>query len=392
MAGLAAGEWFHLGVHESYKRDIGLEHALGELKANADDASKPEQNKQALKSNTLTITNSGPPLIPEHLLMGYSGKRDDPDKVGHHGLGLKDAVVILMRLGYEVVVHSHGTTYEFAMMPYVPFVRLDGDKSLHCKLKAGQQSKITTVTITSASEANTLLLKAGYQECFVMPSADVASPSRSQQAPAKRKGKRNLASSNGTPVQPAKKAAATPYFTLAPRGRPGQIECMSKPRSHLGPPLQFDWHLGPESKKWFSSNQVLEQERKFINVTMPLLLKKVKLEDLRPGTFEYEALLPSQRFKLRAAATTAVFTTHVISSVGSAIEKLNRGMAEHHRRTKYLVAEVQDVLQVFDTGQISACFASLCAPRRTPRSKWLSSSLLGLSPSLQSCRTSPTWI
>lgn len=54
----------------------------------------------------LTIENAGVILERQTLRMGASSKSDDPRKRGRHGVGYKDAIIVLMRLGKNVTIYT----------------------------------------------------------------------------------------------------------------------------------------------------------------------------------------------------------------------------------------------------------------------------------------------
>ncbi len=102
---------FTYPITESYVSDWSLSHAIRELVANAFDAELQLGAKAILKhdakSNKLTIRNEG--VVLNHadaLYFGNSSKRGDARYVGQYGEGLKLALLVLARLGMDVLIKN----------------------------------------------------------------------------------------------------------------------------------------------------------------------------------------------------------------------------------------------------------------------------------------------
>lgn len=100
---------FTYPITEDYVQDWGLAHALRELVANAYDAEQQLGAKASIehRNNKLIIKNEG--VVLNHadaLYFGKSSKRGDSRYIGQYGEGLKLALLVLARLGLEVLIRN----------------------------------------------------------------------------------------------------------------------------------------------------------------------------------------------------------------------------------------------------------------------------------------------
>jgi len=362
---MATPAWIDLSIVKELKCDRGLPHALAELTANARDASGDKKTKFVFHqhANTAVLIDHGPQKLEScHLLSGYSDSRGDPTKAGTHGLGLKDALAILIHLDYTVTIASHDVKYEFALQPS----QLDpAVPSIHVRQVPIASSQTTQVTITSPQGELAQKLQEAVGK---LPQAK-----RTKVAAAPKQASASAVSAKPVSKATAKRARREAYarksFSPAADGE-GKIMFLGVERFYNGPPFYYDWDitLSPcengSRKKLFDDDQHVKPEAcvRFDAIIKDCLLRAgVKLPAEAKGTFEYclfasQAELCSYYGKFKAQVGPASAAGHPqappckvhkpMADIPSAIERLNRGMDEHRRRTRYLVAEVQKVLQV----------------------------------------------
>lgn len=105
-----------LPMSPSYVSHWDLTEAARELIQNARD--HMEEFDYDLSPSTFMLTSWGASLDASTLVLGQSSKRNDEDSVGSFGEGYKLALLVLIREGYEVVVHNNGQCW-------VPFFEHD---------------------------------------------------------------------------------------------------------------------------------------------------------------------------------------------------------------------------------------------------------------------------
>lgn len=102
-------ETHNLNICRGYCDKRKIPDAFYELLANALSANPASRPKIIIQSGTVFIEDSGPGILPEHFTMGGS------NRLGHsnHGIGLKDAIAILLRdLEATVAIRSRTFRYE----------------------------------------------------------------------------------------------------------------------------------------------------------------------------------------------------------------------------------------------------------------------------------------
>lgn len=100
---------YELSLSRNYVSRWGLAEAVRELIQNALDSSSPfvyEFSEQDDGAKQLRLTSEFTTLTPQTLLLGATSKADDQDAIGSFGEGYKIALLVLTRLGYEVVMHN----------------------------------------------------------------------------------------------------------------------------------------------------------------------------------------------------------------------------------------------------------------------------------------------
>jgi hypothetical protein len=88
-----------------YIRNWGEWEAIRELVSNAQDAS-PDNWSMTLEGNDLIIRDNGAGIQLHQLLLGVSEKSND-SAIGQFGEGMKLAIMVLLRLGYNSIVYSN---------------------------------------------------------------------------------------------------------------------------------------------------------------------------------------------------------------------------------------------------------------------------------------------
>eukprot|EP00045_Choanoeca_perplexa_P015104 m.182815 g.182815 ORF g.182815 m.182815 type:complete len:640 (+) comp16889_c0_seq42:1033-2952(+) len=307
-----AKEWFDLTISVEHKASQGLGHALGELKANAQDAGKkPVDFVINAAAHCVTITNSGPKLERRHFVTGHSDSRGDASKAGTHGLGLKDALAICYRHGYQMWIESHDVRYDFqlkkSMLANVDTIHVrQSQRSKRSKTRVGALN--TRVTIQALIQ---VLSKSAAKEALCVLKAEVAkvndkpkppptktSNVKQQQAPGPRSSQTTERSR--AERQAAAKIASLKVFKPSANG-PGKLKFLRLTRSHQGLPLHYDWDItakldktNSKRKGWFNDDQCLVQkyEKQFEEVLLQhLKAAKINLSSLRPGTLEHSLFI-----------------------------------------------------------------------------------------------------
>ena len=93
---------FDLPLARDYVRHWGLTEAIREIVQNAIDSDSPFE--YAFMGDCLSITSRYTTLDAKTLILGSTSKADDKDKIGSFGEGYKLALLVLLRLGYNVQV------------------------------------------------------------------------------------------------------------------------------------------------------------------------------------------------------------------------------------------------------------------------------------------------
>lgn len=116
---------FTLPISPTYVAHWGLWEAVRELWQNAMDARDSQKylgndataemtrypNLFSPTASSLVISNSGNKLLPATLILGSTSKADDPDQRGKFGEGYKLALLVLCRMGYDVIMLNGDETW-----------------------------------------------------------------------------------------------------------------------------------------------------------------------------------------------------------------------------------------------------------------------------------------
>jgi len=100
---------YELSLSRDYVSDWGVIEAVRELIQNAIDEGNYDIGID--KHNVLHIINHGSVLTADSLILGNSGKREDVSKIGQFGEGYKLALLVLTRMGKDVVVYNGGARW-----------------------------------------------------------------------------------------------------------------------------------------------------------------------------------------------------------------------------------------------------------------------------------------
>eukprot|EP00730_Choanoeca_flexa_P002565 TRINITY_DN11096_c0_g1_i1.p2 TRINITY_DN11096_c0_g1~~TRINITY_DN11096_c0_g1_i1.p2 ORF type:complete len:294 (+),score=48.69 TRINITY_DN11096_c0_g1_i1:539-1420(+) len=105
---------YDLHLDYNWRSELNIGHALHELIANAIDASDalPEVCPEPMG---FSITNHGATLGLSAFNFGHSTSRGHWLKVGRHGVGLKDAIAIIMRFKGEMTICSGENLFSFCL-------------------------------------------------------------------------------------------------------------------------------------------------------------------------------------------------------------------------------------------------------------------------------------
>lgn len=109
MALLSSAKTYELSLTRNYVSKWGMVQAVRELIQNALDSSSPFVYKFARQEDgtwNLTLSSEFSTLLPSTLLLGSTSKADDKDSIGSFGEGYKIAMLVLTRLGHDVVIHN----------------------------------------------------------------------------------------------------------------------------------------------------------------------------------------------------------------------------------------------------------------------------------------------
>lgn len=99
---------YELSLSRDYVSHWGYREAIRELLQNAIDNLKDCEDPLDYEFNGLHlhIRSHGVTLPASKLLLGSSSKKDDDKSIGNFGEGFKLAMLVLTRLGHEVVIHN----------------------------------------------------------------------------------------------------------------------------------------------------------------------------------------------------------------------------------------------------------------------------------------------
>ena len=349
-------KWNDLCIFKEFKCDRGLPDALAELTANARDASREEYPEFVFdkRNNSAVLVDHGQrKLEPRHFLSGYSDSRHNATKAGVHGQGLKDALAIVIHLGYEVAIRSHNATYEFALQPSSVDPTVD---TIHMRQNLITNDDKMTCVFLRAPPGDTQLMHAVAK---IAPPPTPPPPTTTEgciAALVAEYAQCNILDLRATRTAArSKKAPAPQKLAPAADGAAGKITFMGLERYYNGPPLYYDWDLTVNAnkerrKKWFDDNQHIKQEYvgSFEGIVRTVLQQTkctfAGLPMAARGSLEY-CLLATQA-DVHSYYTDQTPPQLKFTSIHSALEVLNRDTDKQHRKVEALVKEIRTILQV----------------------------------------------
>lgn len=129
---------YELSISSNYVHTWGIEEAVREIMQNAIDSQTDGHNLSAsYNEGVLVIKNDGCNLSIASLVLGNSGKDDTAKYIGTYGEGFKLAIVVLLRSGVSVRVHTNGQRWEPEFRKSVKF----GIDTLHIDVFPESTSK-----------------------------------------------------------------------------------------------------------------------------------------------------------------------------------------------------------------------------------------------------------
>lgn len=96
---------YELPMTKEYVSHWDMSNAIRELIQNAIDSESPLEWE--FTDDTLFIHSRFTKLEPKTLLLGSTSKAENVDAIGSFGEGYKIAILVLTRLGYEVIIHNN---------------------------------------------------------------------------------------------------------------------------------------------------------------------------------------------------------------------------------------------------------------------------------------------
>jgi len=102
----------HYGIGEEYLKDWGIQEALREIYQNFMDYGTFKQKTKIIEDmvignmTNVIISNEYIPENLEFLQIGKSVKGDNQEAIGQHGEGLKMAMLVFLREGYDITIHT----------------------------------------------------------------------------------------------------------------------------------------------------------------------------------------------------------------------------------------------------------------------------------------------
>lgn len=173
---------YELTLVKNYASNWDLQDALREIIQNAiDQEQQVEDNKMEISYNEATeelfVSNKKSVLNKKMLLLGYTSKKNDSETIGQFGEGLKLALLILNRLGKEVIIYNYGAK-EVWTSKFVKTRRYEGEELLTIFVDTGAlfshfPDNDLTIKIAGISkqdyldlQARTLLLQEDLGECI----------------------------------------------------------------------------------------------------------------------------------------------------------------------------------------------------------------------------------
>lgn len=169
----SADEWQDLNVAVGMSPHLTIEDALNELVMNAVDANRamdnvspPAPDLRVISPSTVELRDQGSGLAPESFVLGYT--EGEGKASGRFGIGLKDAVAVLMREQAEVKIDSASGSYRFEARMGKRKVETIHVQNLRAR---GQGTCITVSKLpTSSSAAETVEAVKARFLCFTMSS------------------------------------------------------------------------------------------------------------------------------------------------------------------------------------------------------------------------------
>lgn len=101
-------------ISQNYVATLKEHWGIKELLANFKDANGNDFEMN-FKNGTLLLKDENTGIDIKYMLIGNSGSREETDKIGEHGEGMKIGALTLVRLGYKVLIHTVGYTIAFGV-------------------------------------------------------------------------------------------------------------------------------------------------------------------------------------------------------------------------------------------------------------------------------------
>lgn len=128
---------YELTMSTDYVQDWGLLEAVRELLQNAIDSDA--EFEWDFFGTSLHIHSEGVQLEARTLLLGVSDKQDDSDSIGKFGEGYKLAMLVLARMGYDLVIYNGDVTWK----PELEMSSLYGVEQLVVHSSSGSNNGLT---------------------------------------------------------------------------------------------------------------------------------------------------------------------------------------------------------------------------------------------------------
>eukprot|EP00730_Choanoeca_flexa_P014647 TRINITY_DN6482_c0_g1_i2.p1 TRINITY_DN6482_c0_g1~~TRINITY_DN6482_c0_g1_i2.p1 ORF type:complete len:600 (+),score=93.96 TRINITY_DN6482_c0_g1_i2:53-1801(+) len=350
---------------------MSLVHAFSELLANASDANDGISPVCSVNKDMLKIRNLGRALDAKAFVIGHSVSRDCDEAIGTHGLGLKDAIAIIMRHSESIALQSRHGSFKFEVRPHVldkalaviylihaPEEVLDGEGTL---VEVSLSKEASKAAWEKAKPRLPALQPSGSAAPVVVPTRPAPSAKRTRKA---------------APEKPNEKVFPPCGVERLDDGSQPGLYVNGHLKSQTFPlPLAYA-HTCP--KKWFNDEQLIRNDR--INLFYRQLLNLSEqraphpsgsLEALLSGGIESlveEACASSKAIEAAEAATkkaeaaqletvrdTLSLPKESAVTLNCALDTLNKQQAAH--RTQIL-QDLQLFLTVKPSCQVAEIFPS----------------------------------
>lgn len=137
-------------ISPEYCPNWGVKEALRELFQEAMDVRTVFGCNSEVRydAGRVVIEDDGPGIPISALVMGKSGKRDNPDTIGQFGEGLKLACLVLARVGRHVRISTAG----YELVPHIAVSPTFGCEVLAFSMAPNDRPSGTTITVEAAEE------------------------------------------------------------------------------------------------------------------------------------------------------------------------------------------------------------------------------------------------